>query len=78
MSEIRLVLFLIIREILEAEKINQPLGYDIEILESEKKIKTEKAKNLKEQIQKDTKEVGKRSRHNLTGKNKRVIISLPA
>lgn len=68
MSEIRLVLFLIIREILEAEKINQPLGYDIEILESEKKIKTEKAKNLKEQIQKDTKEVGKRSRHNLTGK----------
>lgn len=68
MSEIRLILFLIIREILEAEKINQPLGYDIEILESEKKIKTEKAKNLKEQIQKDTKEVGKRSRHNLTGK----------
>lgn len=45
------------KEILEAEKINQPLGYDIEILESEKKIKTEKAKNLKEQIQKDTKEV---------------------
>lgn len=73
-----MVLFLIIREILEAEKINQPLRYDIEILESEKKIKTEKAKNLKEQIQKDTKEVGKRSRHNLTGKNKRVIISLPA
>lgn len=68
MFEINLVLFLIIREILEAEKKKRGLGYDIENLESDQQNKTKKANNLEKQIQKDTEEVGKRSRHDLTGK----------
>lgn len=63
MHEISLVLFLIIREILEEEKKIGTLDYDITNLSSKESIENEKVEILKEQIQSDKKELGKRCRH---------------
>lgn len=63
MHEISLVLFLIIREILEEEKKIGTLDYDITNLSSKESYENKKVEILKEKIQSDKKELGKRCRH---------------